>query len=178
MIKYNFVYERKKTLSPFWKSNGFYLFKGKSPSFKDALCQVWWKLALCFWGRRFSNFVKEFSLFHYHLPFEIGVTPQLKKKNCIPFIQGCFVLCLVEIGQVVLEETIFKFRQRTFANHYYLPLKKGVPFFWTKLNSRMLCAKFQWNWQSGSGEDIENIKAYRRRTVDQKSSLELPAQLN
>ena len=34
--------------------------------------------------------------------------------------------------------------------------KKAGPFVWTNLNSlhpRMLCAKFGWNWLSGSGEE-------------------------
>ena len=36
------------------------------------------------------------------------------------------------------------------------PLKRAGPFIWTNLNSlypRMLCAKFGWNWPSGSGEE-------------------------
>ena len=41
------------------------------------------------------------------------------------------------------------------------PLKRAGPFIWTNLNPlypRMLCAKFGWNWPSGSGED-ENVKS-------------------
>ena len=38
--------------------------KLESPSTKDALCQVWLKLAQWFWRRRFLNFVNIFSLFH------------------------------------------------------------------------------------------------------------------
>ena len=67
----------------------------------------------------------------------------------------------------------------------YLPLEKGGPFFWTKLNPlhpRMLWTKFGWNWLSSSGEEDENVKGLRTdgqgRTVDQKSSLELLAQLS
>ena len=36
------------------------------------------------------------------------------------------------------------------------PCKRAVPFIWTNLNPlhpRMLCAKFGWNWPSGSGEE-------------------------
>ena len=50
-------------------------------------------------------------------------------------------------------------------------------FIWTDLNPlhpRMLCAKFGWNWLSGSGEEDENVKSLwqrqrrrqRRRTTD------------
>ena len=36
------------------------------------------------------------------------------------------------------------------------PWKRAGPFIWTNLNPlhpRMLCAKFGWNWHSGSGEE-------------------------
>ena len=39
----------------------------QSPSPKDALCQVWLKLAKRFWRRNFFNFVNEFSLIHYYI---------------------------------------------------------------------------------------------------------------
>ena len=38
----------------------------------------------------------------------------------------------------------------------YLSWKRARPFIWRNLNplySRMLCAKFGWNWSSGSGEE-------------------------
>jgi hypothetical protein len=46
----------------------------------------------------------------------------------------------------------------------------------------MICAKFAYNWLSGSGE-VENVKVYgrtggRRIMGDQKSSLELSAQVS
>jgi hypothetical protein len=56
---------------------------------------------------------------------------------------------------------------------------------------RMICAKSGYNWSSGSGEEVENVKVYRRTdrwtdgqtdgrrtTGDQKSSLELSAQVS
>ena len=46
------------------------------------------------------------------------------------------------------------------------PWKRAGPFIWTNLNSlhpRMLCAKFGWNWPSGSGEEDENVKCLRQR---------------
>ena len=45
------------------------------------------------------------------------------------------------------------------------PWKKTGPFIWTNLNplhQRMLCAKFDLNWPSGSGED-ENVKSLRQQ---------------
>ena len=45
--------------------------------------------------------------------------------------------------------------------HYFViifPWKRVGPFIWTNLNP-MLCAKFGWNWPSGSGEEDENVKS-------------------
>ena len=63
---------------PLEKGWALHLNKLESPSPKDALCQVWLKLALWFW-RRFFNFVNDFSLFFYHLPLEKGGALHLNK---------------------------------------------------------------------------------------------------
>jgi hypothetical protein len=42
----------------------------------------------------------------------------------------------------------------------------------------MICAKSGKNWPSGSGEEVENVKVYRRTAGDQKSSFELLAQVS
>ena len=53
--------------------------------------------------------------------------------------------------------------------HYFViisPWERAWPFIWTNLNPlypRMLCAKFGWNWPSGSGEKDENMKSLRRQ---------------
>ena len=42
------------------------------------------------------------------------------------------------------------------------PLGRAWPFIWTNLNPLhpgILCAKFGWNWSSGSGEEDENVKS-------------------
>ena len=72
---------------------------------KDALCQVWMKLAQWFWRRRFLNFVNVFSLFCNYLPLKKGWGSSFE-QTWIPFTQGCFVPSLVEIGPVVLEKRI------------------------------------------------------------------------
>ena len=56
-----------------------HLNKVKYPSPKDALCQVWLKLALWFWRRKILNFVKIFSFLSYYLPLKKGMVPHLKK---------------------------------------------------------------------------------------------------
>ena len=55
------------------------------------------------------------------------------------------------------------------------PWKRVWPFIWTNLNPlhpRMLCAKFGWNWPSGSGEEDENVKSlrWRRRQRRQRAT--------
>ena len=46
------------------KGVALHLNKLEYPSTKDALCQVWLKLAQWFWRRRFFNFVNVLSLIH------------------------------------------------------------------------------------------------------------------
>ena len=71
----------------------------------------------------------------------------------IYFIQGCLVPCLVEIGSVVREKKIFKFRQYIFDYFpsYVIisPCKRTWSFIWTNmkpLHPKMLCTKLGWNW--------------------------------
>ena len=83
---------------PYEKGMTFHYNKLESILPKDALCQVWLKLSLWFWRRRFLNSVNVFSLFL---------------------------------------------------------LKKAWRFIRSNLDplhQRTLCAKFEWNWPSGSGE--------------------------
>ena len=81
---------------------------------------------------------------------------------------------LVEIGPVALEKKIFIFRN-------YLSLEKGVALYLINLNSlhpRMLCAILV------EGEEEENVEILRtdldgrRTTGDQKSSLQILAQVS
>ena len=64
---------------PLKKGGAFHLNNLKSTSLKDALCQVWLKLAQWFWRRRFFNFVNVFSLFRNYLPLKKGGTLLLNK---------------------------------------------------------------------------------------------------
>ena len=64
---------------PLEKGGALHLNKLESPLLKDALCQVWLKLARWFWRRRFFNFVNVFSLFRNYLPLEEGEALHLNK---------------------------------------------------------------------------------------------------
>ena len=55
----------------------------------------------------------------------------------------------------------------------HLPLEKCGPFIWTNLNSflpRMLCAKFGWNWNSVSEEDL-SISLFRNYITLEKGGV-------
>ena len=71
----------------------------------------------------------------------------------------------IEIGSVVMEKMIFKFVNVFLQFLNYLPLEKGGT-----LHPRMFCAKFGWNWPSGSGEEdekcekkVKNLRPQRQR---------------
>ena len=73
------IKRRKNPLLSLWESNGSSLNKIKSHLPKDALCQVWLKLAQWFRRGRFFNFVNVFSLFRDYLPLGKGVVYYLNK---------------------------------------------------------------------------------------------------
>ena len=74
-LYHNIDLEREKPIISFliceWSFN---LWNLQSPSPKDALCQVWFKLAKWFWRRRSLNFGNVFLLFRDYLPFEHDMT--------------------------------------------------------------------------------------------------------
>mgnify|MGYP003691595853 CR=1 FL=1 len=89
-------------ISP-WKRAGTFIWTNLKPPPKDALCQVWLKLAKWFWRRRFFNFVNVFSLFFNYLPLEKGRALHLINLNPL-HSRIYFVPSLVEIGSVVFEK--------------------------------------------------------------------------
>ena len=78
---FNFVnvFSLFRNYLPLEKGGAHHLNKLVSPSPKDALCQVWLKLAQWLWRRRFFNFVNVFSLFRNYLPLEKGAALHLNK---------------------------------------------------------------------------------------------------
>ena len=63
----------------------------------------------------------------------------------------------LKLAQLFWRRRIFKFRQCIFVIFVIIsPWRRVGSFFWINLNPlhpRMLCAKFGWNWLSGSGEE-------------------------
>ena len=102
---------------------------------------------------------KFFKYFQYYFTISLlsllgeGRDPSFEQA-WFPFIQGCSVLCLVEIGPVVLEKKILiTFNMILhFFYMYYHPWKKAWHFIWIDMNSlhpRMLSAIFCRKWPSG-----------------------------
>ena len=73
------VFSLFRNYLPLEKGGALHLNKHEYPSPKDAMCQVWLKLAQWFLRRRFLNFVNVFSLFRYHLPLETNVALYFNK---------------------------------------------------------------------------------------------------
>ena len=99
-----------------------YLLELESPSSKDALCQVWLKLAKWFWRKHFS-ISSMFFLFSTLSPVRKGHGPSFE-QTWMPFTQGYFLPSLVEICSMVLEKT-FKFCQYNFAILQFSPFGEG-----------------------------------------------------
>jgi hypothetical protein len=52
------------------------------------------------------------------------------------------------------------------------PWRRAIPFIWTNLNPlhpRMICAKSCKNWSTFSGEEVKNVKVYRRMPDNRRS---------
>ena len=96
------------------------------------------------------------------------------EQTWIPFTNGA-----VEIGPLFLEIKIFKFLQCIFAISLSSALRKeSGPFVWRYLNPlypRMLCAKFCWNWPSGSGEDetVSSLQTDRGQVTEELTNFRL-----
>ena len=72
---------------PLERDNPLHLYKFEFPQPKDDLCQVWLKLALWFWRRRFLNDPTPFLHFCNYLPLEEDLALYLNKLE-FPLFQG------------------------------------------------------------------------------------------
>ena len=139
-----------------------HLKKLEFPSSKNDLCWDWLKLTHWFWRRRFLDFVNVFSLFRNYLPLENGRALQLNK---LEYPSPKDALCQVwsKLAKWLLRKRFFNFVNVFLLFRIYLPWNMVGPFIWTNLNpftqaSRMLCAKFDWNWSNGSWKEEDFLK--------------------
>ena len=106
--------------------------KAESRSAKDALCQVWLKLAPWFWRRNFKFHQYIFALSQFSVLGK-GWEP-LFVETWITFAQKRFVSILVEIGPEALEKNIFLNFVNVFSLFCYISLLgkgRGLLFEWT-----------------------------------------------
>ena len=133
----------------------FFIWRNLNPLHSKMLCAKFgWNL-LSGSGEEDLNFVNVFSLFrNYHPWKKVGpfiwtnLNPLHPRMLCAKF-RWNWPSCSGE-EDFLISSMYFR---------YFIiisPWKRAGPFFWTNLNPlypRMLCAKFGWNWLSGSGEE-------------------------
>ena len=137
--------------------------KGRGPSFEQTcilhpriLCAKFgWNWLSGSKEEDFLNFVNVFSLCRNYLPLEKGGANHLNKLES-PSPKDA--LCQVWLN---MAQWFWRRRFLNFVNVFtlfrnYLPLEKGGALHLNKVKSPspkwMLCAKFGWNWPSGSEE--------------------------
>ena len=176
------VFSLFRNYLPLDESRVLHLKKLEFPSPDDALCQVWLNMAQWFWKRRFFNFGNVFSLFINYLPLEKDRALHLNKSESPSYKDA---LCQVWSSGSWEEDVYIS----SIHFRYFLiisPWKRARPFIWRNLNPlhpRMFCAKFGWNWPSGSWEEVENRKSLQtdghtdgqtdRQTTDERRSEKL-----
>ena len=130
--------------------------KHESPSPKDALCQIWLKLAQWFWRRRFFNFVNVFSLFPNYFLLEKDGTLHLNKLG-FPSTKETLCQVWLKLAQWFYStEEDFLISSMYFGYFCeYRPLEKGRALHLNKLESPSpkdaLCKIWlklaQWFWR-------------------------------
>ena len=108
---------------PLEMGGAFQLIKLESPLPKEALCQVWLKLAQWVWRRRYFYFFNVFSLFRNYLPLEEGRALHLNKTE---FSSPKDALCQVRLkfAQLFWRRRFFNFFNVFWLFRNYLPLGK------------------------------------------------------
>ena len=140
-----------------------HLNKLESPSPNDALCQIWLKLAQQFWESNFFNFINVFYLSLIISPLKRAGPFIWTKLNTLHPRMHC-----ANFGwnwPSGSEEDFLNFVNVFCYFVIISPGKRAAPCNWTNLNPlhpRILCAKFGWNWPSGSGGGDENVKSLRQ----------------
>ena len=129
------------TPPPLEKGVGLHLNKFVSPTPKDALCQVWLKLAQWFWGRRFLSVGNLFL--HLLLSYTLGEGHGPTTSHHIE------LLCAKFSWNWPNGSGVDDFKMLIIYFCYYLPLEKSVVLHLNRLESpspkKILCFMFCWN---------------------------------
>ena len=143
-----------------------HLKKFESPSPKDALCQVWLKLAQWFWLRGFFNFINVFSLFQNYHPLEKGGALHLNKPES-PLPKDALCQVWLKLDQWFWRRRFFNFVNVFSLFRNYPPLEKGGALHLNKLESPSpkdaLCQV------SLKLEEDENVKNFIDRRTDRQT---------
>ena len=144
---FNFVnvISRFRNYLPFEKGGALHLNKLISPSHKDALCQVWLKLAQWFSRRRFFNFVNVFSLFRNYLPLGKDGALHLNKPESPSPKDALCQVCL-KLAQRFWRRRFFHFVNVFSLFRYSHPLEKGGTLHLNKLEFPLLKEAFCQVW--------------------------------
>ena len=127
----------------------------ESPSPKEALCQVWLKLAQWFWRRRFFfYFVNVFSVFRNYLSLEKGGVLHLNKLE-LPSPKDAICQVWLKLAQWFWSKRFLNLVNVVSLFHNYLPLEKGGALYLNKLESplpkNVFCQVYlklaQWFWR-------------------------------
>ena len=142
-------------ISPLWKGLGpSFENKLESSSPKDALCKLWFEKAEWFWRRIFSNVLNVF--YYFQIISHLRMLWPFIWTNLNPFTQEVLFQVWLKLDQWFWRRRFLKVFNVFLLFHNYCPLRRAYPFIWTNLNPphpRIVCAKFDLNWPSGSGEE-------------------------
>ena len=145
-----------------WKRAGPFIWTNLNPLYLRMLCakfcQVWLKLAQWFWKENFQISPMYFRYFVIIFPFKrawpfiwANLNPPSSKDDFCK-VWWKLVRWFWRSWFSNFVNVFLLFRTYVIISHW----KRAGPFTWTNLNPlhpRMLCAKFGWNWLSGSGEE-------------------------
>ena len=116
------------------KGGTLYLNKIESPLPKDALCQVWLKLAQWFWRRIFFYFFNVFSPFRNYLPLEKCRALHLKKLES-PSPEDALYEFWSKLARWFWRRRFLNFINVFSLFHNYLPLENGGALYLNKPES-------------------------------------------
>ena len=150
MIK--LIWRVKISLSPFWELNGLFFVKTLSPLHTRILCVKFG------WNWPSGSGEKDYKLFWITISL-------FSPLYCVELHLKKLAFCKVWLKSV---EWFWRKRISIFVNVFSLfcknlPLKKSVSLNLKIFESslKIICAKFGWNWPSGSGgEDFKILSMY------------------
>ena len=117
----------------------------------------------------FTNFETNFWNFALKFPFNIVTNLNPLLLLCAKF--GWNLPCGSELVDFQLFPTVHNFTILLLS-----PLRnRAWLFIWTNLNPlhpRMLCTMFDWNWPSGSEEEVQSLKSLQTNWLEQTKALD------